>query len=89
MTERPKISNEVLAYIYTSLQQELLRQIQTKGYDGFVSSLETRGAVGEELDEFNAAVHAHDQDGAKRELMDVMIAAFWGLASQQAGGWSW
>ena len=86
---RPVISDDTVDKVLGRFRQELATEIKRKGRGGWVSSLETRGAVDEEVDEFKEAVRAHDREHMKDELIDVMVAAFWGLASEEAGGWDW
>ncbi len=87
--DRPEISDAAISTIMARFRKVLNDQIAKKGRQGWVSSHETRGAVDEEFDEFKAAVHTNDRDQAKRELMHIMISAFWGLASEVKGGWDW
>ena len=86
---RPEISDEIITTILERFRADLRYQIAKKGRTGWVSSHETRGGVDKEVDEFHAAVHANNHDETKRELMDIMTAALWGLASEEAGGWDW
>jgi len=87
--KRPEIDDNTVVETLDHFRQELMDQIRRKGRAGWVSSHETRGCVDEEVDEFKEAVHANDREQTKRELMHIMIAAFWGLASERKGGWSW
>lgn len=86
---RPEISDAAIASVLERFRADLVKQVAKKGRTGWVSSHEARGGVDEEVDEFHAAVHANDREATKRELMDIMVAALWGLASEEAGGWDW
>jgi hypothetical protein len=87
--QRSEVTDLTIHTLFGRFRKELDAQIEKKGRAAWVSSHETRGAVAEEVDEFNAAVHANDRDRMKAELMDIMISAFWGLASEGEGGWDW
>ena len=87
--DRPEISNELINDLVERFREELQDQIAKKGRTGWVSSHETSGCILEEFDEFKQAVHDNDREQAKKELSDLMVAALWGLASEEAGGWDW
>ena len=86
---RPEISDTTVDALMARFRRELEAEIEKKGRAGWVSSHETLGAVIEEIDELKAAIHDNDLHQAVSELVDVMIAAFWGLASEAEGGWDW
>lgn len=64
-----------------SLHTKLDRAIKIQGSGAFVSLHEIRGAVGEEVDEANDASHEGDVIKVREELLDVAVAALWGVVS--------
>jgi len=55
--------------------------LKRHGDGEFVSTMEMLGAVTEEFHEFVRAIHAKDQSLIKEEALDIMVSAFWVVAS--------
>lgn len=58
----------------------LVKQLGNKGYGSFVSLHEIDGVLDEEVHEFKREVHANDIPKSKEELIDIAVAAVWGIA---------
>lgn len=56
-----------------------------KGLGGFISPHEILGCITEEYDEMKEEVHKNSKLGLFNELMDIMIASYWGLCSISGG----
>lgn len=67
----------------------LCDRIDEKGRGIFVSSHEVQGALVEEVDEFKGEVRNNDSKKQKDELLDVAVAALWGIVSLQSGKMDW
>ena len=67
----------------------LRRQIAKKGILSFCSSHESLGVIDEEHKELNDAIRSNDREQIKQELRDMVVAATWALASEEADGWDW
>lgn len=79
--ERENISSEDINMTVCDFLNHLSKQIEKKGRGAFVSRHEISGVVKEEYDEFGDAVRSETNDRVKYELLDIMVAAFWGAAS--------
>lgn len=47
----------------------------------FISTMEMLGAIEEEAYEFKKAIHSKDLSCVKEEALDLMVSAFWVVAS--------
>jgi len=83
MVVTPKAIKETLDQFTDFLD----KKIREKGDVAFASSHETLGVIEEEVDELKDAVRANV--GRDHELLDIMVSAFWGLASHKRGAWTW
>lgn len=81
---RDKVSQEVWEAVLVDVRSELLRRIGEKGDGAFASPHETWGAVDEEVVEFKEAVQENDELAARSELLDIIVASVWGVASMKA-----
>lgn len=64
-----------------SLRPLLQRRLHNHGYGVAASIHEILGIVVEEVDELVDEVRANDLEGVHRELMDIAIAAIFGMVS--------
>ncbi len=71
------------------IDSTLRRQIAKKGILSFCSSHESLGVLDEERKELIDAIQSNDRETIKQELRDIVVAAMWALASEEAGGWDW
>jgi len=78
---RPIIPNQKILYMKAQILKELDKNIMVKGAGSFTSSHETLGCVTEEYKELTDAVHSKDMKKIEEELLDIIGAAAWGLAS--------
>jgi NTP pyrophosphatase (non-canonical NTP hydrolase) len=78
---RPEASDKALLAAVEALTVNLGRRIEEKGRGVFVSSHETLGAVTEEYQELIDAVRQNDPVEVGEELMDIAVAAVFGVAS--------
>lgn len=81
LTERTKVDSATITKCISEFVQELGVQLQCKGDLGFISSHETLGVITEEYYELCEAVHENNEKRIVNELMDVVIAAFFGYAT--------
>lgn len=68
---------------------KLEQRLKEKGYGASVSRHEILGILEEEVMEFLHEVHRGQPKGLQEELMDIAVAAIWGLASLQSGKADW
>lgn len=64
-------------YVHNSLY----RCLQEKSDRRWESLHEIRGIVDEEVEELHAAVKANDPGSCRAELVDIAVAALWGIVS--------
>ena len=86
---RVKVTAEHIAAANRDIRGVLRRQIKKKGDLSFTSSHESLGAIDEEHSELQDAIRSNDREAIKHELRDIVVAATWALASEEAGGWDW
>ncbi len=79
--ERPQVSDELILKALEALTVNVGRKIEEKGRGAFISSHETLGQVTEEYTELIGAVHNNDPVEIGQELMDIAVAAVFGVAS--------
>ena len=86
---RPEITVKEIVTGIKILEEELSKEVQVKGSHAFVSTHEIVGVIQEEMDELREATHNNNNDDIEKELMDVMISAFWGYVSFVNGKCDW
>ena len=86
---RTQIRSIVEPKVLKKFQEALEEEKMKKGLGGFASSHEISGVIDEEHDEMKQAVHENNVHKLGEELMDIMIAAFWGLCSIEEGTLDW
>jgi len=78
---RPKISKIEIAHTVIDIDNWLLERIKQKGSGSLISINEIRGVIDEEYCELREEMHIKDYVGIEHELMDLAVAAIFGLAS--------
>lgn len=86
---RRKVEKEWWEYELGQFKKFLEEKIIEKGDLSFISSHEIKGALTEEVDEFNDEVKSNDKEKQIKELFDVMVVAFWGIVSIRQAGTEW
>jgi len=81
MIERDLITAEKLNISMDDFRATLSYRLDQKGRGIFVSSHEVLGVINEEMHELTDAIKSNDPEKILDELMDVVIAAFYGYAS--------
>lgn len=87
--ERKKISDDAINIIMEKFKESLKDRINQKSSNGFASSHEIVGVINEEFAEFKTAVHDNNTIKQYNELFDILISAFWGIASMQEDTLDW
>lgn len=87
--ERPNATVLQVDEAVDDFRQALNDKLAERSYGVFVSSHEILGVVGEELHELTDAVQGDDLEDIADELLDVMVAAFWGYVSARSGHLDW
>ncbi len=82
--ERGKIKQHTWDLTLLEVRRELDRRLLEKGDKASASLHESWGTIDEEFREFKDAVQANDTLSAKGELLDIVVAAVWALASLEA-----
>ena len=75
--ERVKVKQN---YRSAALATELEIAMMKHGTGSFVSTHEVVGVLDEEFRELKDEVHANDTDAVRRELLDIAVAAVFGVA---------
>ena len=65
----------------TAVDKKIKARLDQKGSGLFVDKHQIYGIVAEELKELMDALHGNDIEGMKRELVDIAVAAIFGIAS--------
>lgn len=81
MKERREVSGTIISTQLDVLDIELRERVRKHGDLSFIGPHEIWGACGEEWEEVKAAVHANDLDQLYKELVDLAVAALWGMVS--------
>jgi NTP pyrophosphatase (non-canonical NTP hydrolase) len=67
----------------------LCDRIDEKGRGIFMSSHETLGVLVEEIAEYRGEVRNNDSKKQRDELLDIAVAALWGIVSLDSGKMDW
>lgn len=90
---RPKVSKQevadVLDDVLDKVAHKLNYRIQQKGNNIFVSRHEICGIIREEVGEFEDLLSRGSLDDMREELLDIAIAAIWGVASIDSDEMDW
>lgn len=79
--ERPEVSDKILLAAIEALTVNLGRKIEKHGRGAYISNHETLGIVAEEYHELVEAVRQNDPVDVANELMDIVVAGLFGVAS--------
>lgn len=77
--------NDVLDNVGRLLKQ----RFEKKGYRALMSSHEILGGVGEEYRELQDAVKSNHIENVRDELLDLIVAALWGVVSIDQNTLDW
>jgi len=81
MQERFEISDKQSDEVISKLFEMIDYQTKSKGKGEFVSTHEILGVVTEEWKELTDATQSNNFHNVREELMDIAVAAVWGIAS--------
>jgi hypothetical protein len=82
-----KVTPATIQSVLDDIKQALQAEVEAKSDVAFASAHETLGVLTEEYTELIEAVRT--STGVSKELMDIIVAALWGLASKRQGAWTW
>lgn len=82
---RPQISVTEFDAAITSLRNHLRDKVDGSTAGACMSLHEILGLVGEEFDEFKQYTYGNDPLNGRLELLDIALAAIWGIASINSG----
>lgn len=83
-TLRPDASKKDIDAVMKAFSIRLEERLEVRGYGIFISDAETFGKIAEEFNlEALAELRANDPQAFSEELLDTMIAAFWGIVSSR------
>ena len=68
---------------------KLESRLRERGTGIFISQHEILGIVYEEMSEYVGAVHKNDHDAQEKELLDIAVAAVWGIVSIRSHKMQW
>jgi len=90
MAYRREIHDEEIKAALQQLADKIDYRMHQKGKGSFSSGHEILGILMDEVQEYRDAVHLRMPDTNKvEELLDVAVAAVFGIACIQAGGTDW
>ena len=79
--DRPEVEQDIVQITLDRLNDKLTHRLHHKGRAAWISTHEIKGIVDEEMDELKDACHRNDILDFEEELLDVAVAAVFGLAS--------
>lgn len=86
---RIQITEENVRKAVTATLEKMNERLKEKGAGTFASKHEILGVVQEEVLELTDAVRGESQDDVVAELLDIAVAAIYGVACIQAGATDW
>jgi len=78
---RNKITNKEIKQVVKLFEKSLWEEIKKKGNGAYISPHEVRGVMEEEFAEHMDELRANNLTKQVDELIDIAIAAMWGVAS--------
>lgn len=81
LSERKPVLTEDLETAFADIATHLAHRMRKHGKDSFVSPHEILGILLEETHELEHAIRKNSAPKTYSELMDVAVAAIWGLVS--------
>lgn len=82
--ERDHIPKDRWERAIDEMRDQVARRLTEKGDGACASIHEAWGVLDEEVQEFKEAVQQKDRLNARAELLDIVVAALWALASLEA-----
>ena len=79
--DRPEVEQDIIEMALDRLKKKLAYRLEQKGRAAWVSTHEIKGLVDEEIDELKDACHKNNILDFEEELLDIAVAAVFGLAS--------
>ena len=89
MSMRIPVSDDSIEGVLSDVKQKLAARLVQKGRGTFVSRHEILGVAAEEFAEVIEAVHSGTDEDVIQELLDLAVAAVFGIASINRGGTDW
>ena len=83
---RPDVSDAAVARAFMELRMALTDRVTRHGPGAFAGPHEIDGVLDEEIREWKHAVWINDNQGRRRELLDVAVVCLFGLASLEELG---
>ena len=80
---RRQVSRDAAIFVAAHCGEMLLSRMEKKGDGHFVSSHETLGVICEEYEELKEAVRANYPKAVCEELLDLAVAALFGICSAE------
>ena len=74
---------------FKTVRDALEQRLEEKGCHSFTSSHEISGVLKEGSDEMWDAVHLNSNQLLRKELIDIAVAAIWGIVSIDADALDW
>lgn len=86
---RTQLSNDQINNGIDKVLAKLFYRLEQKGYGTFTSKHEILGVITEEYKEFVDAVHSKDYENMKEEILDLAVAAIFGLTCFEENTIDW
>jgi len=87
--DRPEVAEVWLRWAMNAVEAMLKKRLEEKGDGALISYHEILGVVTEEYHELCGAVESNREPAIKDEILDLAVAAVFGLASIQSGACGW
>ena len=88
--QRHQLNTTDLDIALRNVEYKLYFRAKQKGMGSMASGHEILGIIEDEVQEYRDEVHAKSSDARKiAELLDIAVAALFGIASIQSGGVDW
>jgi hypothetical protein len=88
--QRQQLTIDDLEAAKAELATKLRFRANQKSMGAMASNHEILGILSQELEEYNDAIHNRLPDEEKvQELLDITVAAIWGIASIRSRGIDW
>lgn len=89
MSDRFEPTGDEIGKTIFDISELIEKRLEEKGRGIFVSSHETLGIITEEYQEYAETVHNNNKDCQEKELMDIAVAAIWGIVSKRSERMDW
>lgn len=86
---RKQVSSRSEVAAFEAFKRAMQKAKGEKGIGGFASTHEILGVIEEEYHELQHAVKDNDPSEVEAELLDILVASFWGIASMKSGSLDW